>query len=451
MNENKFQMPEIETTNFPQRELNIKDFGAVGNGQHNDTEAINKAIESCCEAGGGTVVIPRGIYLTGPIHMRSHINLRVEQGAIITFSKNYLDYPLIVTNYEGYESVRCTSPIMGRNLENVAITGDGIFDGSGEVWRPVKKFKTTEKQWNEIIKSGGMIEEGKEEIWWPTEKAYEGKEFDKRMGGKCKSVEVCESFREFFRPVLLSFVNCTKVLLDGPTFQNSPAWCLHPRLCENVIIKNIKVRNSWFSQNGDGIDIESCKYVSLSHSTFDVGDDAICIKSGKNKEGRILGKPSEYISIKDCTVYHGHGGVVIGSEMSGGVYNIEVARCTFIGTDTGLRFKSCRGRGGAVKDIFIDGIDMKDIGEEAITFSTSYNIHTKSLVDSTPEDIPEFKDFYIKNVNCIGAKIGIHLSGLPEMYISNIHFNNIAMKVEKAIFKENTKDIFMDDVEIVES
>jgi polygalacturonase len=450
MIENKINMPDIEVPSFPDRKLNVKEFGAKGNGVHKDSDAINKAIEECSIIGGGMVIVPRGIYLSGPIYMKSNVNLHIERGAIITFSKDYEDYPLILSNYEGYETIRCTSPIMGWNLENIAITGEGIFDGAGEAWRPVKRFKTTEKQWQDFLKTGGVLEIAKEEIWWPSQKAYEGKEYDIKMGGKCKDIKEAEQYREFFRPVLLSLVNCKKVLLQGPTFQNSPAWCLHPRLCENMTIKNIKVRNTWFSQNGDGIDIESCKYVHLTDSTFDVGDDAICIKSGKNDEGRKLGKPSEYILIEDCTVYHGHGGVVIGSEMSGGVNNIEVARCSFLGTDTGLRFKSCRGRGGVVKNIFIRDIDMKDISNEAITFSTSYNIHTKSLQESTPEDIPEFRDFFIENVKCIGAKIGIHLSGLPEMPIKNIHLNNIFMKVDKSIEEEHTLNVCKNNVEIIE-
>jgi polygalacturonase len=438
----------LEIPSFPEREVKITEFGAVPNGIYNNTEAINTAISECFKKGGGKVIIPRGLWLTGPIHLKSNVNLFVEEGALVTFSKDYNDYPLILSNYEGYETVRCTSPIMGWNLENIAITGSGIFDGSGDAWRPVKKFKMTEKQWNKLIEAGGIVEEGKEEVWWPTIKAYEGKEYDKKMGGKCTNIEKCQPYKEFFRPVLMSLVNCKRVLLDGPTFQNSPAWCLHPRLCENMIIKNIKVRNSWFSQNGDGIDIESCKYVILSHSTFDVGDDAICIKSGKNEEGRKLGVPSEIISIRNCTVYHGHGGVVIGSEMSGGVKNVEVGNCTFIGTDTGLRFKSCRGRGGVVEDIIIDGIDMMDIANEAITFSTSYNIHTKTLEESTVEDIPEFKNFYIKNVNCVGAGVGIHLSGLPEMPVRNVYFENISMKAKIEMKCENTENISMENVEI---
>lgn len=443
-----FNMSQIKLPSFPAKKFNIVDYGALGNGVFMNTEAIANAINECTLSGGGTVIIPRGIWLTGPIFLKDNVNLHVEEGALVTFSRNFNDYPLILSNYEGFETARCTSPIMGWDLENIAITGCGIFDGNGDAWRPVKKSKLTENQWNNLIKSGGIVEEKKGPIWWPSTLSLSGREYDKRMGGKCTNVAESKTYCDFFRPVLMSLVRCKKVLLDGPTFQNSPAWCLHPRLCEHVTIKNITVRNPWFSQNGDGIDIESCRYVTLSNSTFDVGDDGICIKSGKNEEGRKLGKPTEYVSVSDCIVYHGHGGVVIGSEMSGGVNNIDISRCTFIGTDTGLRFKSCRGRGGIVETIHINEINMKDITNEAITFSTSYNMNCKSLEESLPEDIPEFRNFDIKNVNCIGAKIGLHLSGLPEKPIRNINFENILMKVGKDKTFENTKDISLKNVNI---
>lgn len=441
----------IDLPIFPDKNFNIIEYGALGNGLFMNTDAIANAINVCSSSGGGKVIIPPGLWLTGPIYLKNNVDLHIEKGAIVVFSKDLNDYPLILSNYQGYETARCTSPIMGLGLENIAITGLGIFDGNGNAWRPVKKSKLTEMQWSNLIKSGGVIEEKASPTWWPTKKALEGRDYDKKMNEKCTNIAESQNYHDFFRPVLMSLVGCKKVLLDGPTFQNSPAWCLHPRLCEHMTIRNIKVRNLWFAQNGDGIDIESCKYVALSSSTFDVGDDAICIKSGKNEEGRKLNKPTEYVSVKDCTVYHGHGGVVIGSEMSGGVKDIEISQCNFIGTDTGLRFKSCRGRGGIVKNIYIDTINMKDIQKEAITFSTSYNMNAKSLEESLPPDIPEFRDFHIGNINCNGAKVGIHLSGLPEMPIRNINFENILMKAEKDIESENTKDISMKNISILNS
>src|SRR5687768_12631193 len=181
-----------------------------------------------------------------------------------------------------------------------------------------------------------------------------------------KDAAFYNSIKDFLRPNLLLLTNCKYILLDGPTFQNSPAWCLHPLMSENVTVRNVTVKNPWYAQNGDGIDVESCKNVLIENSVFDVGDDGLCMKSGRDEAGRKRGMPTENVIIRDCIVYHAHGGFVIGSEMSGGARNIWVSNCTFIGTDVGLRFKTARGRGGVVENIFVDGVDMTDIAGEAI-------------------------------------------------------------------------------------
>ena len=347
-----FKMQALTVPKFPNKSFNITEFGAVGDGQTLNTEAFAKAIEKCSNSGGGRVIVPAGIWLTGPIHFKNNINLHLEIGAHIQFTKNYNDYPLIESNWEGVNQYRCTSPIMGRNLTNIAITGNGIIDGAGEVWRLVKKSKLTEAQWKDQKKSGGVVDQ-KGDTWWPTKEAMEYLDFAASLKNENRtlSIEDAEKYKVFFRPVLLNFVECKNVWLDGVTFQNSPAWNLHPLLCENVIVSNLNVRNPWYSQNGDGIDLESCKNAFIFNCKFDVGDDAMCMKSGKDAEGRERGRPTENVVIQDCIVYHGHGGFTIGSEMSGGVRNIKIDNCNFIGTDIGLRFKSNRSRGGVVENI----------------------------------------------------------------------------------------------------
>jgi polygalacturonase len=255
-----------------------------------------------------------------------------------------------------------------------------------------------------------------------------------------KTKEEFEKIRDFLRPVMISLISCKKVLIDGPTFQNSPAWCIHPLLCEDLTVRNTTVKNPWFSQNGDGIDIESCKNSVVYDSNFDVGDDAICIKSGKDKEGRDRGVPNENLIIKNCVVYHGHGGVTVGSEMSGGVRNMHVSNCTFIGTDVGLRFKSNRGRGGVVENIYISGIEMINIPAQAISFDLYYggksvleameegDKKSEPAIPSVSEETPQFKNIFIRNVNCKGAFQGIFLQGLPEMNLRNIQLENIRME-----------------------
>ncbi len=257
-----------------------------------------------------------------------------------------------------------------------------------------------------------------------------------------KTKEEFEAIHDFLRPVMVSIQNSKRVLFDGPVFQNSPAWNIHPLMIEDLIVRNVTVRNPWYSQNGDGLDVESCKNVLIENSSFDVGDDAICIKSGKDKDGRDRGIPCENIIVKNNIVYHGHGGVTVGSEMSGGVKNLHVSNCTFMGTDVGLRFKSTRGRGGIVENIFISNIYMTDIPSQAISFDLYYG--GKSIAETLAEggtkvankkmpinvETPQFKNISIKNITIAGAYQAVFLQGLPEMNLENIEISNLMAKAE---------------------
>ena len=334
----EFEMPVIAEPQFADNQIVITECGAVGDGQTLNTEAFAKAIDKVAALGGGKVIVPRGIWVTGPIVLKSNINLVVEEGALVQFSTNKDLYPLIETSFEGLNTVRCMSPIYGKNLENIAITGKGVFDGNGQAWRFVKKSKLTDSQWQKLVNSGGIAKNNK---WYPSQQFIKAEEMSSmNVPENLKTIEDFKQIRDFLRPVLVSLVSCKNVLLDGPVFQNSPAWNVHPLMCENMIIRDITVRNPWYSQNGDGIDIESCKNTVLYNSSFDVGDDAICVKSGKDKDGRDRKMPNENLIVKNCIVYHGHGGVTVGSEMSSGVKNLHVSNCMFMGTDVGLRFKS---------------------------------------------------------------------------------------------------------------
>ena len=211
-------------------------------------------------------------------------------------------------------------------------------------------------------------------------------------------------------------------------------------MCEDLTVRNITVKNPWFSQNGDGIDIESCKNTIVHDCSFDVGDDAICIKSGKDADGRQRGIPAENITINNCIVYHGHGGVTIGSEMSGGVKNVTVTDCIFIGTDVGIRFKSNRGRGGIVENIYFSGIDMINIPTQAISFNLYYggnegggNEAKEEVVPPVTEETPVFRNITIKNVTCKGAGQALFLQGLPEQNLENITLENIDIEADNGM------------------
>ncbi len=445
-----FEMPAIKQTSFPERDFNILDFGATGDGHTLNTRAINRAMEAAASAGGGRVVIPRGIWLTGPIRLKSNINLHLEAGALVLFSSDLKEYEIIETVWEGRPQKRFISPLYGKDLENIAITGKGVFDGSGDKWRPVLKWEMTAGQWQALVQRGGTVtRQWGTDVWWPSQQAARGAETVKALDKREAPLEEYRKAGEYLRPVLLSLVNCRRVLLDGPTFQNSPAWNIHPRECEDVIIRNITVRNPWYSTNGDGLDIESSKNVLVHSSTFDVGDDAICLKSGRDAYGRALGKPSENIVIANCTVYNGHGGFVIGSEMSGGVRNVLVRDCLFIGTDLGLRFKSARGRGGVVENIYIRDILMKDIHTDAIRFNTFYRgvspkesfgraDYKKQTPAPVTEETPLFRNIYMENIVCSGAGRAAFIQGLPEQAVRGIEIKNLRVSADQGMTVVNT-------------
>jgi len=459
----EFKMDRVVEPTFPNYSVSIKDFGAVPDGATLNTKAFAEAIDAVSKKGGGRVVIPRGIWLTGPIQLKSNINLHTEDGALVIFSKNFDDYPLVEISFEGLNTMRCTSPISGRGLENVAITGNGVFDGSGEAWRQVKKSKLTSDQWKKLIASGGLLNEAGN-TWYPSQKSFDGAKATENFNvPKFKSKEELEAIKDFLRPVMVSLFNCKKVLLDGPTFQNSPAWCLHPLMSQDVTLRNLTVRNPWYSQNGDGLDLESCKNVVIYNCSFDVGDDAICFKSGKDKDGRDRAIPTENVIVTNCVVYHGHGGFVVGSEMSSGVKNVHVSNCTFIGTDVGLRFKSTRGRGGVVQNIYISNIDMINIPAEALLFDLYYSGNSpvptveEKLLDKeqlaamlppVTEETPSFKDIYVRNVTCKGAGRAVFMQGLPEMNLKNIQLSNINISATKGVEIVDADGIIMNNIRI---
>ncbi|HUW92451.1 MAG TPA: glycosyl hydrolase family 28 protein [Bacteroidales bacterium] len=443
----EFPMSPVAEPVFPDYSVSVADFGAVNDGQTLNTKAFADAISDVAAKGGGKVIIPSGIWLTGPVILKSNINLHTEEGALVIFSPDKDLYPLIETSFEGYNTYRCISPIFGKDLHNIAITGKGIFDGTGEAWRPVKKDKVTESHWKDLVKSGGVVGDSGS-IWYPSQSYKEAQEMSEmNVPRQLTTKEDFEKIRDFLRPVMVSLVSCSRVLLDGPGFQNSPAWCIHPLMCEDLTIRNITVKNPWYSQNGDGIDIESCRNTILYNSNFDVGDDAICIKSGKDADGRKRGMPTENLIIRDCIVYHGHGGVTIGSEMSGGVKNMSVSGCTFMGTDVGLRFKSNRGRGGVVEDIYFSDIKMINIPTQAISFNLYYgglsvsemlaagtNIETtKGKIPGVNEETPVFRNISIRNLTCKGAMQGIYLQGLPELNLENIYLEDIDIEAENGM------------------
>lgn len=457
----KGPLPVIKTPVFKKDTLSIVRQGAVPDGHTLNTKSINATIEALSKKGGGVVLIPPGLWLTGPIVLKNNINLHLVTGATLLFTKDFDQYPLVQSNWEGLLQMRNQSPISATGATNIAITGKGIIDGNGDAWRMVKKDKLTESQWKKLVASGGVVSDDKK-TWYPSEKTVKGSKLSNPGAiSPEKDAAFYESIKDFLRPNLVVLTECKYILLEGVTFQNSPAWCLHPLMSQHLTVRDVKVKNPWYAQNGDGIDVESCKNVLIENSVFDVGDDALCMKSGRDAEGRKRGMATEDVIIRGCTVYASHGGFVIGSEMSGGVKNVYVSNCTFIGADIGLRFKTTRGRGGVVENIFIRDINMKDIPGDAILFDMYYAAKDPvplagekrelPAVELKPVDetTPVFRNFHISNVYCNGAERGIFVRGLPEMPVKDIVMENMVLQAKKGIELQEASGITFKNINVI--
>jgi polygalacturonase len=437
-------LPQVQQPAFRADTFNIKAFGALADGRTLNTASINKALATCSSQGGGVVLVPGGLWLTGPLELKSNVNLHLDRAAVLQFTADFDQYPLVLGSFEGLPAYRNQAPLSGTDLDNVAITGQGIVDGNGDAWRMVGRDRLTDNEWKKKLASGGLVSEDGT-MWYPSEKTKLG---SKTPGAGTlapgKTAQDYAAIKDYLRPNLLVLTNCRKVLLEGITFQNSPAWCLHPLLCQHLTVRNVLVRNPDYAQNGDGLDVESCRNVLVEGATFDVGDDGICLKSGKDAEGRKRGVPTENVIVRRNVVYHSHGGFVIGSEMSGGARNIFVEDCSFIGSDNGLRFKTARGRGGIVENVFVRNIAMKDIVHDAILFDMYYftkppaklqdgQAAAPEPVPAVTEATPQFRNFTISHVVCDGADRAVFLRGLPEMPVRQIKFDDLMIRATKGL------------------
>lgn len=452
-----FDTTPVERPTFPDCCVSVVDYGAVGDGITDNTEAINRAIADVSQRGGGRVVIPAGIWLTGAIEIKSNVELHAMRNALVIFDDDPNSYPIIDTSFEGLDTRRCTSPIWARNAENIALTGEGVWDGSGDSWRFVRREKVTDSQWEKLLSTEGCYVDNNK--WYPSRESYEGHRicdsFNNPQG--LTHDEEWEAIRHWLRPVMISFIECRNVLVEDVTLRNSPAWMLHPLMCENVIIRGVKIFNPWYSQNGDALDIESCHRVLVADCLLDAGDDGVCIKSGKDADGRRRAMACSHVVVRNTQVLHGHGGFVVGSEMSGGVHHVYVENCTFTGTDVGLRFKSTRGRGGVVEHIYIENINMCDIPTDAVTFNLYYNGKSVSEdkggtadVEAMPvtEQTPAFRNIHIKNIKCRNAGRAFYFHGLPEMPVNKVTIEDVFITAQEGGYFAYTDSVTMHNVHV---
>lgn len=400
------QMPQPTLPTIPDNQVSILDCGGKGDGLTLNTEAFAKAISQLNKQGGGHLNVPAGIYLTGLISLKDNIDLHLEKNAIIVFSEDKNDL-IKVDKTTGAKELRASTAITASKRKNISITGEGTIDGNGEWWRAVKRSKVSDVEWKQFQEMGGSVS-AKGDLWYPFNL--------KHQPNVASTMEEQEKYRNH----MIRFTDCQNVLVQGVTLLNSPRFHIIPTRCQNVIIDGITVKCPWNAQNGDAIDISSCKDVLIVNNVIDAGDDGICMKGGAGKKAAPDG-PCENILIENNTVYHAHGGFVIGSEFSNGMKNIVVRKNRFSGTDTGLRFKSGIGRGGKTENIYVSDIVMTDIKDEAIIFECTYadkkysvkEDNGKVTVPQNAEFVPEWSDIHISNVTCRGAKTAISAHGLP--------------------------------------
>ena len=434
------ELKQVVSFDIPDNTVSIADFGGVGDGVALNTEAFRKAISALTKKGGGRLVVPQGVWLTGPIVLKDNIDLHIERNAIVLLSP---DKSLFV-DAEG-KSSRCDPGIKASKRKNIAITGEGIIDGNGAQWRPVKRSKVSDTEWKRFAAIGG-VERQNGALWYP---------WDVKAG--YKNIADTPENQEKSRQDLIRLTDCENILIEGVTVQNSPRFHVHPCNSKNIIIDGITVRCPWNAQNGDAIDLSDCHQALIVNSVVDAGDDGICMKSGKAKATALV-NGCEDILIEDNTVFHAHGGFVIGSEDITGMKRIVVRRCRFSGTDTGLRFKSGIGRGGKTEDIHISDIVMNDITDEAIVFQCDYvdrpaGSEGKKAKTSGSEFVPEFTDIHISNVVCRGAKTAIKAKGIEGMNcIHDIEIANstIVYTSKGADIDEATAKVKLSNVNIVE-
>ncbi len=434
------ELRQVTAVAIPENTVTLTDFGGVGDGVTLNTEAFRKAISALTKKGGGRLVVPQGVWLTGPIQLKDNIDLHITRNAIVLFSP---DKSLFVDK-DG-KSSRCDAGIKASKRKNIAITGEGIVDGNGAQWRPVKRGKVSDVEWKRFKEIGG-VERGNGQLWYP---------WDVKAG--YPNIAETPEQQEKMRQDLVRLTDCENVLIKGVTFQNSPRFHVHPCNSRNVIIDGVTVRCPWNAQNGDAIDISDCHQVLIVNSVVDAGDDGLCMKSGNMKPTALV-NGCEDILIQDNTVFHAHGGFVIGSESITGMKRIVVRQCQFSGTDTGLRFKSGIGRGGKTEDIFISDIVMNDITDEAIVFQCDYvdrpagHDEKKETKAVKLEKVPDFTDIDITRVVCRGSKTAIKAKGVEGLdCIHDIKISNstIVYSQKGLDIDENSARLALDNVQVV--
>lgn len=417
----------IKPPKFPARDLNVLNFGAKTDGKSLSTAAINNAIIAANKAGGGRVVVPPGEFLTAAVTLRSNVNLHISKGATLKFTTDTKAYPNVFSRWEGMECMNFSPFIYAYGQENIAITGEGTLDGQADNthWWPWKGNKRD--GW---VQSAPRQHPDRDKLYEMMEK---GVPVEQRLFGQ----------GHYLRPQFIQPYKCKNVLIEGVTILRSPMWEVHPVLCENVIVRKIRVETH--GPNNDGCNPESCKDVLIDECYFDTGDDCIAIKSGRNEDGRRLNVPSENIIIRNCIMKEGHGGITIGSEISGGVRNVFASNCALDSPDlwTALRVKNNASRGGKLENLYFKDITVGTVSRAVIEIDFNYEEGAKG------KHIPVVRNYVVENLTCKTGNRAVDLQGLDNAPIYDVEMRNCTFgEMKNVSIVKNVKGLRLENVKI---
>lgn len=422
--------------------FNVLDYGAVADGKTKNTAAFAKAIAAAKDAGGGTVFVPAGKYLTGAIFMESNLTLHLDAGSELLYSGDPADSPIVKSRWECTNVYTHATLIYADGKENIAITGRGTINGQGWNW------------WWRSNSRGRKSPPGEDAA---ANQAAWRAIYQRIEAGEKLAKEDFTQAAKFLRPSLVGLYNCKNVLVEGVTLFKSPMWMLHPVYCDEVVVRGVRFISAdpeghhseeGEGPNGDGIDVDSSRNVRISDCFFNTSDDCIVIKSGRDNDGLRTNRPTEFITVTNCVMYQGHGAVVIGSETSGGIRNITASNCVSVGTDCGIRIKSQRGRGGVLQNFRFDNWVIEDAKKQAFEINTRYSQTPEAPLN---EKTPIFRNFSYSNITIINAAQVAKIVGLPEKTIDELRFTDINATGKVGFIAELASDMELHHVRVTAS